>query len=305
MTIGFDGDLFVANQTGTIQRYDIATGQLKSTFASSLPLPAGLTYDSNSNAMFVSTVGQFDSNAIYRFDAAGNVVQGNPVGNGPIVAGPATGRSGITMGPDGNLYIGTIGTSFNFFFGIDDTATIQRYDSGDSFHSFDTLTDGTSAGDGDLGTTPNLSGANSLIFDSSGNLFATSLFGQQVVKFELGGGGVTNASNFGPGFVYPSGLAFSPDGQILWISEQGNNNDMDPIYGNNLSVGAIYRYSSAGVQIGDAIRSDMGDNAAFTPVALLLSPVPEPGSATLALISLGAMTMWRRRRMTINVHPDR
>ena len=159
--------VFVANNSGstttafTILKFDAnGNGGIwvsnNGYSGSAWAVPAGVALDSNSN-LFVAYSGG-SSNFIKRFDAAGN---------GTIFASFATNfvPGIIAFDSHGNLFVVRHGSTNN----------IEKF----------------SPAGADLGVFGNLAmqWPDALAFDSQGNLFASDLFGQQILKFNTNGQG--------------------------------------------------------------------------------------------------------------------
>lgn len=228
MTYGFDNDLFVASVdlntgTGQVLRYDADSGSFESAFATGLEGPGGIVYHAPSNTLLVGSMGTGfgDSNKIYRFAA-----DGSPLAM--LMTGPISGRTGMVVDPQGNLLASSFAEG-QFFSG-----SVQKY-------AYDVQTQEFAAAQS-FAASPALFGANGMVFDSAGDLLVASLLGQSVVRFDLEAGSVVGSTLFTNG-AYPSGVAIGIDGQVLMTS-LGNNNPNDPIYGNNLFPGAVFKHDA-------------------------------------------------------------
>ena len=253
MTYGFENDLFVtsidgATGDGRVLRYDAVTGEFLGTFASGLLGPAGLAYHEPSNTLLVGSLGAGlgDSNVIYRFAS-----DGSPLAS--ITQGPISGRTGMVVGSQGELYVSSFaeGPLFN--------GSVLQLDYVAGSDSFSL--------DGAFAADPQLVGANGLVFDDAGDLYVAGLLGLGVVKFDVENG-MTVGTSWVTDFAYPSGVMLGLDGQLL-ITSLGNNNPNDPNYGNNLFPGAVFKHDpNTGAMLGGGPFLSTGGG--FQPTAILL-----------------------------------
>ena len=253
MAYGFENDLFVtsidaSSGDGRVLRYDAATGDFLGIFAAGLLGPAGLSFHQPSNTLLVGSLGAGlgDSNVIYRFSSDGTPLP-------PVTDGPISGRTDMAVGPQGELYVSSFAEE-PFFNG-----SVLKFDYVSGTDTF--ALDGTFAAD------PRLVGANGLTFDGAGDLYVAGLLGQSVLKFDIEEN-TTVGSPWLANVPYPSGLVVGIDGQLL-VTSLGNNNPSDPIYGNNLFPGAVFKHDpiTGAVQGGGPFLSVSGG---FQPTAILL-----------------------------------
>ena len=256
MVIGFEGDLFVTSVDlttgdGRVLRYDAATGDFLETFATGITGPAGLFYHQPSDALLVGELGLNlgDSNLIARFAADGTRLS-------DLALGPVTGRTDFETGPNGNLLVSSFADdAFN--------GSVLEYVYRPDTNDF--------ALDGVFADAPGqLLGANGLVFDADEDLYVASLFGQGIVKFDIEAGAVTGSQTVAQA-AYPSGLLVTADNEIL-VTSLGNNQPNDPIYGDVLFPGAVFRYRLQDGLPDDGERFLQG-GADFQPTAILLRPV--------------------------------
>ena len=229
MSYGFDNDLFVTSIDGTtgdgrVLRYDAVTGDFLGIFASGLSGPAGLAFHRPSNTLLAGSLGTGlgDSNVIYRFAS-----DGSPLTS--ITEGPISGRTGMAVGAVGELYVSSFaeGPFFN--------GSVLQFD-------FETGSDSFSL-NGTFAADPQLVGANGLVFDDAGDLYVAGLLGQAVIKFDVETG-MTVGTSWTANVPYPSSVLWNTDGELL-VTSLGNNNPNDPIYGNNLFPGAVFKHDPA------------------------------------------------------------
>jgi DNA-binding beta-propeller fold protein YncE len=278
LAFGPGGYLYVANRgSDTVGVFSPVDGTPigSGVFLTGQNEPGGLL--SHNGELFVAefnnTFGQF----IRRYDAGGNQVGSS------IDAGPQ-GHSGMVIGPDGNLYATDLQTD-GFYSGA-----VESFDASNGFASLGQFASRPANPNGATA----LLGAAGLTFGADGNLYVAGLFSRNVVKFTVSGGAVTNSEVFNGTIPYPNEIVIGPDGNFL-VTSLGNNNPSDPIYGNNLFPGAIYKLAAS-----DGVGAPFITNgASFQPTAILLSPVPEPAGIMLAATAmLGFLLRGFRKRRT-------
>lgn len=208
MAFAPDGSLLVASRgNGRVVRYDVDTGAFLGDFASGLDQPNDiLVYN---NQVFVSSLGPtgFDGDVVYRFNADGSL-------SGTIgVGGPAEGRSGLAVGADGKLYVGS------FFDG-----RVLRYnpstgdpDGADSVGTFGFIS-------------PEAFGTGYLAFANPNELLAVGLFTANVVKLDAATG--ANLGEFipaGVGLAFPADILVVQESASLLVTSIGNDDPTLPI----------------------------------------------------------------------------
>jgi sugar lactone lactonase YvrE len=334
LAFGPDGFLYVTNiNTATVVKVDPATGAV-SPYVTLDPAfgPGGLAYDPASNTMFVSEFGQFNGDEVLQFDAAGSLVRTIGIGS------QGSGRAGMAI-RNGDLYVSSFaGAGFfagsvlkfdhttNFALngiadfdqsGVVGAGDLSAWQSAIGTSDADANFDGNSDGadfvlwQRDLGhpsltvaSDPMLGGANGIAFDSSGKLYVAGLFSQANFKFDISGGRVSSGQPFGTQMAYPSGVTVQNDGgtDYVYFTSLGNDNPSDPIYGNMLFPGAVYKFDAAtGALVGSGPL--VASAASFQPTAVVVySPpmggaaaVPEPVSGVLFAWGLFALANLRRR----------
>jgi hypothetical protein len=234
LAIDPDGLLYVANlPAGTVLAINPVTGAT-TPFANGINGPGGLAWHNPSETLFVSELGQFDGTLIKRYDADG----GEPIDTiGTDV--PAAGRSGLVLDAASNLYASSFASPPFFTGSVDRFTAASNYDAAAPF----------------AGNPLILQGANGLALDGAENLYVAGLFSQNVVKFVVTAGVANAGAQFGDNLPYPSGLLFEDDDNSLLVTSLGNDNPMDPIYGNNLFPGTVLKYSIAtGATLGFELR---------------------------------------------------
>ena len=317
LAIGAGNDLFVASRsTGRVHRYDLVTGApigVNGVFIEptdpNLGGAAGLAYDGANNRLYVSKFGSpLALSLIQTYDAT----SGAHLPAEDIVAGRPGWRTGLAIDTGGNLYVNSF--SNEGFTGGGESGAVLRFAAG----NFAAAPTELLAGDGiplnsidSAGQGIYIDGLNGLALGDGGDVYAASLFGQEVLK--LNGNNPPPVSVIGsspfdfpvlgdlpPYLVYPSGVLIDGDGNLL-VSTLGNDRVAgagDPIYGTNRIFGNIQKFAPDGVFLGivptplDALNLSPAINS-FQPTSMLISPVPEP--STLALIGWAAGACAGRR----------
>ncbi|MEM9659500.1 MAG: PEP-CTERM sorting domain-containing protein, partial [Planctomycetota bacterium] len=247
ITIGANGIAYVAHEqdetglVGQVVAIDLLFDN-HAPFLSDIAPAGGLAYDHADDTLFVSEFGvQFNGELVYQYQAvgetAGQLLTTIGAGSGE------SGRAGMTIGSDGDLYVSSFAAVEDFFSGA-----VLRFDRDDEFAPL-----GVYASQAGFG------GFNGIGFDSEGNLYAAGLFSQNVAKFPPSGG-VDSGAQLGEPLAYPSGILVGDDGTIL-ISSLGNDNPADPIYP-FLFPGAIWKYDTeTGEAVGGApFIAALGEN---------------------------------------------
>ncbi|WP_146449282.1 hypothetical protein [Bythopirellula polymerisocia] len=238
LTFGPGGFLYATNlvsgfpgSAASVVKIDPVTGTT-TPFITDVGGAGGITYHSASDTLFVSEIGQFNGDEVFRYDAGGSLLQTL----GTNSAG--TGRAGMTFDSAGNLYV----SEFNFTgFG-----SVLKYDAPVGSPSNDFGTTATPFASG-ASVTLNFPafGFNGLAFDDAGDLYVASLIGQAVIKYTVSGGVVIGeGAQFGASVPYPSGFLVETNGNLLTTS-LGNNNPMDPFYGDTLLPGKVLRIDTS------------------------------------------------------------
>ena len=197
MNVGADGLLYVCSEANnSIQRFNMTTHAYVDTIISGANLngPTGITFDSSNNIL----VGNFNNDTITKYNSAGTflstlVTTGSGGINGPDV--------GLTVGPDGNLYV----PSF-------DSNAVQRYNATTGAF-IDTF---IPAGVGGM------SQPRTILFRDN-KVWVTSDNGNKVLRYGLDGSFIdTFVSSGSGGLSGASGMTFGDDG-LLYVSSWRNN----------------------------------------------------------------------------------
>ena len=253
MTIGPEGDLFIASQVGSVLRYDTETGDFIGTFAEGLNVPSGLNYNAENDELLVSTLGNFDSELILQYQGStGELI--STVGEGTGMSG----RGSLTTGPDGNIYASSFANGEFFLGGV-----LQ----------FDASTLEPAAGNFAFNPLLGLAGASGLTFHEAEDGFlldVVGLFSNSVARFEVADGenglAVTDSSVLiSEGLDFPSAIQPLGDGTML-ITSLGNDNPMT----GDLRPGRIDRFDIATGAFMETYLAPGGDGMLNQPAALLL-----------------------------------
>gem|GEM_PF-5524629 len=253
MTLGPDGDLFIASQVGSVLRYDLETGEFKGTFADQLNVPSGLNYNAEKDELLVSTLGNFDSELILQYKAStGELLSSVGMGTG------MSGRGSLTTGPDGNVYASSFANGEFFLGGVlqIDGSTLEP---AAGFFAFNPL----------LG----LAGASGLVFHEATDSYlldVVGLFTNNVARFEVNEGenGLTVSNSsvlISEGLDFPSAIQPLGDGSML-ITNLGNDNPMT----GDLRPGRIDRFDIASGEFMETYLEPGGEGMLNQPAALLL-----------------------------------
>jgi streptogramin lyase len=214
MRVGPDGLLYVCSEgNNTIQRFNTTTHAYVDTFitGSALNSPTGITFDIANNVL----VGNFAGSTVTKYTPAGPFVNSLvPAGSGGL-DGPDV---GITIGPDGKLYVPSFNSNAVLRYNATTGAFIDTFiasggigamsqprtilfrdnkvwvtsDNGNKVLRYGL--DGTfldtfvSAGSGGL------SGASGMVFGDDGNLYVSSWRNSKVLKYSLTDGSFTGTA---------------------------------------------------------------------------------------------------------------
>ena len=189
-TCNDDGELFVANGTGAIFRFNPTTGALKDKeFITGLSDPMEMI--ANDNVLYVT---QENSDKISSYSLL----------TGSFISDIATGMdnpNGMTIGPDGNLYVNNRGDDEVQYYNITTGAFLGNF-----------VTSGLGGLDGNYG---------GIEFGSDGNLYVTSAFTDEVLRYNGTTGAFINAfvSAGSGGLDNPRDLTFGSDGHLYVVSK--------------------------------------------------------------------------------------
>ena len=176
--------LYASFDNGTIERFDLATGQDLGPFASGLNSPQGLAFDASGN-LYTANAG---NNTIARITPNGVV---------STFASGLNSPQGLAFDASGNLY------AANF---KDYDATISKITPGGTVSTF-----------ANVSLNSGYFGPNGLAFDKSGNLYAAVSPFDNISKITPGGtvSIFAHGDGFGPDpILYPTGLAFDKSGNL-------------------------------------------------------------------------------------------
>ncbi len=230
MKVGPDGLLYVCSEgNNSIQRFNMTTHAYVDTIISGSNLngPTGVTFDSSNNIL----VGNYNNDTVTKYNSAGTfistfVTSGSGGINGPDI--------GITVGPDGKLYVPSY-----------DSNAIQRYNA--STGAFiDTF---VPAGVGGM------SQPRTILFRDN-KVWVTSDNGNKVLRYGLDGSFIDTFVTAGSGGLFgATGMAFGEDG-FLYVASSRNNK--------------ILKYSlTNGSFAGTALSTGLNG-----PVSILMVPEP-------------------------------
>jgi WD40 repeat protein len=263
--IGPDGNLYVSNFFGGgILRYNGQTGNFIDTFVpdgnNGLHLPTALLFGPDGN-LYVSSYTNYNINlppGVQPGTGPDQVLSFNPQTGAFIKAFDVPGPLGMAFGPDGNLYVNSIGNNNNGVLQINTTTGATK--------TFVT------PGEGGL-----LNPAG-LAFGPDGNLYVSSFLTNSVLRYSGISGQFEDtfvAAGSG-GLDHPAGLAFRPDGTLL-VNSAFNNSTLS-------------YDGTTGQFLGDF--ASPGEGGLFGPNLGLLPSVniavPEP-SSNLELVAFGAL----------------
>jgi sugar lactone lactonase YvrE len=229
ITLGPDGNLYVANGDSSVLRYNASTGAVMGTFVTAgsggLNNPYSLAFGPDGN-LYVASRGTSYAILCYNGSTGAFIKAFVPTGYAGL-----TGPNGITFGADGNLYV--VDTS---------TSSVLRYEGplGSSPGSPLPSTGQTGATFVASGS-GGLAGPADLIFGPDGNLYVSSQTNHAVLKFDPSGNFIgTDVTPGEGGLVTPRGLAFDQDGRL---------------YVADISSNTIHRYDSTGQYLDDLVAS--------------------------------------------------
>ncbi len=198
MRVGPDGLLYVCSETNnSIQRFNTVTHAYVDTIISGANLngPTGITFDASNNIL----VGNFNGDTVTKYSPTGTFISTFVTAGSGGINGPDV---GITIGPDGKLYV----PSF-------DSNSVLRYNA--STGAFiDTFIPAGGAG--------LMSQPRTILFRDN-KVWITSDNGNKVLRYGLDGTFIDTFVTAGSGGLSgASGMVFGDDG-LLYISSWRNN----------------------------------------------------------------------------------
>jgi glucose/arabinose dehydrogenase len=278
MTSPAAADIITYTNFLEVDQYNTSTGTV-SRLANGFPSLGGITQDQAGNFY----VAVFNTGVVDKITPAGVVTPYTPaLGHG--------GLDSVAFDGQGNLYVstqdGTIvkvtpgGTLSNAVTGLS-----QPYGMAFGFSGSDVFLFAANNGNGTVTATnlttsttttvaSGLNGPADLKFDSSGNLFVSSVNAGRV--YEISNEGVL--STFASGFSQPLGLAFDSQGDLL-VAQNGNGNLSSVTPSGTVSL----------------VKSGLG-NQFLTDGYVAPTAIPEPSSIGLFALASVVVVLYRRRQ---------
>lgn len=226
ITLGPDGNVYVASNGGEVLRYNGTTGAYINTFVSqgsgglAFSGGAGLTFGPDGNLYVTST----STNQILEYNGSTGayITAFVPAGSGGLSS-----PEGLTFGPDGNLYVGSANTNsvLRFQGPLTTSPGAPLPAAGQSGATFVAPSSG--------GLVQPLT----VIFGPDGNLYVDGGQTVGVLRYSGTTGAFMNTFAGGGSWVYGRGMAFDQNGN-LYVSDSSN---------------AVHRYNSQGTSIGDLL----------------------------------------------------
>lgn len=152
------------------------------------------------------------TNGVFRInDQTGAFLPNDIPGGFPTGSAGLAFASGVTVGPDGNIYVSSQGTGQILFYSGITGAPLTQPAPGSTMGVFATLVDATSP----------MPGPSHLLFGPDGHLYVSDFNSTRVRKFN----GTTGAvmPDAGTAFTQAGGLAFGPDGDLYIGDFSGAN----------------------------------------------------------------------------------
>ncbi|HMB08558.1 MAG TPA: hypothetical protein VKP69_33110 [Isosphaeraceae bacterium] len=222
--------LYASFDNGTIERFDLATGQDLGPFASGLNSPQGLAFDASGN-LYVANAG---NNTIAKITEAGMV---------STFASGIDSPRGLAFDASGNLYVSSNNGNFNG--GSPDT--ISRITPGGLVSTF--------VSHQDPGVGVNLANPVGLAFDASGNLYVAASSFDRISRITPGGTVSIIAAGSGSGpdpIGFPTGLAFDKSGNLY------SSNGPQAPYITKTTPGGTSSIFASGQGLGNSPFADLG-----------------------------------------------
>jgi WD40 repeat protein len=271
-------------------QYDGATGALVGAFATrNGGQYNGMVWGPNGN-LFTTLQQSFGFWRVQEYDGQTGAFLGNRIDH---LVGDFSAAKGLAFGPDGDLYVG------DFL-----TQSVMRFD-GTTF-ALKAATPSNSIGS-----------PNGMRFAPNGELLVISGGSNEVRRFDVSGGGLTNVGAFASitGAVQPQDLTFGPNGNLfvsrgtpggvaefdgvtgaplgLFVPAGDTNNGLAFDIHGQLLVSTfptrVEAYeANTGAPLGPFLTGFLSN-----PTIISVKPVPEP--ATIGLLLLGGAALIRRR----------
>lgn len=230
------GLLYVSDESlDTVEVFDSTTGAPTATLTPSRGwgIPSGIAIAANGDVYVADEL----YNVVDQFSAGGAFLS-TFVSSGPFSP------TGLAFGPDGNLYVASLGSGGNSY--------IERYDSSGN------PVDGTPF----VPSSTGLYDPGAIAFGPDGNLYIADSSNDAIDQVTLPSGAFSTLVSAGcpaTPFANPQGVAFGPSNN-LYVSDEG--------YGCGSAPFGVYEYDTSGNLLGTLVLP----NTLSTPVDLAFGP---------------------------------